>query len=337
MPPFDPIFERLAAIPGLRVSRGEPLAAHTRFGIGGPAAIFVRTASAEAFIAALGVARASGLPVEVIGGGTNLIVADEGFPGVVLRYEASRLLVAGDRVVADAGAELQALVDFTIERGLKGLETLTGIPGSVGGAIYGNAGAYGHSIEERVASVRYYDGVAVRVADREACGFRYRESVFKSRKDRVIFSTELRLDRADAAELRRAADEIMTVRNAKYPPTMRCAGSIFKNLLAAELPASALDGAPMREGKVPSGWYLEQAGAKGMRAGGIRVADYHGNLIYNDGGGTARELCELIAEMKGRVRERFGITLEEEVQYVGFGSSTPLPPESAWPPSSSAG
>jgi UDP-N-acetylmuramate dehydrogenase len=318
MQSLDRTFERLAAIPQLTVSRDEPLAAHTRFGIGGPAAIFGRTESAEAFIAALSVARESGPPVEVIGGGTNLIVADEGLSGVVLRFEARRLLMAGDRVVADAGADLQALVDLAIARGLKGLETLTGIPGSVGGAIYGSAGAYGHSIEERVVNVRYYDGARVRVADREACEFRYRESVFKQHKEWVILSTELRLDTADTTELRRTADEIMTIRNAKYPPSMRCAGSIFKNLLAADLPASALDGAPMREGKVPSGWYLEQVGAKGMHLGGVRVADYHGNLIYNEGGGTARELRLVIDELKRRVRERFGITLEEEVQYVGF-------------------
>ncbi len=314
-------FYRLAAIPGLEVSRDTPLSEHTRFGIGGPARIFARTASAEAFVAALGVARHSGIEYEIVGGGTNLIVSDEGYSGLMLRFTADRIVAAGARVIADAGAELQALVDFSIARGLKGLETLTGIPGSVGAAIYGNAGAYGHSISERVVRVRFFDGTGPRVFDRDECEFRYRESIFKQNKEWIIFSAELIFDRAAVIELCRAAEQIRGVRDLKYPPAMKCAGSIFKNLVVAGLPAAAAAAVPadvIREGKVPAGWFLEQVGAKGLRRGGMQVAEYHGNLIFNTGGGTARELCGLIEELKTRVRDRFGLALEEEVQYVGF-------------------
>ena len=312
---------RLAAIPNLHVRRDEPLARHTRFGIGGPARIFGETASAETFVRALEMVRASEEKFAVIGGGTNLIVSDEGFPGIVLRYTADRMLQAGDRVSVDAGAVLQDLVDFTVDRGLKGLETLAGIPGSAGAAVYGNAGAYGHSISERVRKVRFYDGREIRLFDNEQCEFHYRESVFKRNKDWLILSAELRLETADAAELRRTADDIVKVRNQKFPPTMKCAGSIFKNLLMRELPESVRGQVPeqvVREGKVPAAYFLEQVGAKGMRHGGIHVADYHANLIYNAGDGTAGELCELIDDLKARVRRRFGLELEEEVQYVGF-------------------
>jgi UDP-N-acetylmuramate dehydrogenase len=222
--------------------------------------------------------------------------------------------------MADAGAVLQDLVDFSIAHGLKGLETLSGIPGSVGAAIYGNAGAYGHSISERVVSVRFYDGAQVRVFGNEECKFHYRESVFKRHKEWIIFSTELRLDAADGPALRQAADEILKIRNEKFPVTMKCAGSIFKNLLLAELPEAAAAEVPasaVREGKVPAAWFLERVGAKGMVRGDIHVAAYHANLIYNAGAGTAADLCALIAELKARVRERFGFELEEEVQYVG--------------------
>jgi UDP-N-acetylmuramate dehydrogenase len=221
---------------------------------------------------------------------------------------------------------LQDLVDATIASGLRGLETMTGIPGWVGGAIYGNAGAYGHSIDERVVSVRFFDGShihetqQIREIDNFACEFRYRESIFKRKKDWVILSATLRLDPANADDLRAASESILKIRNAKYPPTMRCAGSIFKNLMLADLPESARARVPkevVREGKVPSAYFLEQSGAKGMSRGAIRVADYHANLIYNEGGGTARELLDLIAELKRRVRDQFGIELEEEVQYVG--------------------
>ena len=223
-------------------------------------------------------------------------------------------------MIADAGAVLQDLVDFAIERGLAGLETLSGIPGSVGAAIYGNAGAYGHSISERVLQVRFYDGEAVRVLDNQACRFQYRESIFKRHKEWIIFSTELRVDSADAAALRQTADGILKVRNEKFPVTMKCAGSIFKNLLLRELPADLAAQVPpssVREGKIPAAWFLEQVGAKGMTRGDIHVATYHANLLYNAGQGTAADLCWLIADLKRRVAEKFGIELEEEVQYVG--------------------
>ena len=312
---------RLAEIPNLTVSGHVALASYTRFGIGGPADVYAETADEEAFVAAMEAARASGLPLMVIGGGTNLIVADEGFRGVVLRYRAEALEANGRRVHADAGAMLQTLVDFSIARGLKGLETLAGIPGSVGAAVYGNAGAYGHSISERVASVRFFDGRSVRAFDPAACEFRYRESVFKGRKEWIVFSVELDLEPAPAEELQRTAADILRVRNEKFPVTMKCAGSIFKNLLLRELPevaAARVPAAAVREGKVPAAWFLEQAGAKGLRRGDIHVAEYHANLIYNGGDGTAADLRGLIGELKARVRDRFGVELEEEVQYVGF-------------------
>ena len=312
---------QLTAIPELTVLTDAPLSRYTRFALGGPADVYAETASVEAFIAALTVARASGQNYVVIGGGTNLIVSDDGFRGIVLRFIAQRILAAGNRVVADGGAVLQDLVDFTVDRGLQGLETLAGIPGSVGAAIYGNAGAYGHSISERVRTVRFYDGAGVRVFDNEACEFHYRESVFKRHKDWIIFSAELVMDAADAAALRKTADDIVKVRNEKFPVTMKCAGSIFKNLLLAHLPEAVARRVPervVREGKVPAAYFLEEVGAKGMTRGDIHVATYHANLLYNAGAGTAADLRALIADLKARVAEKFGLTLEEEVQYVGF-------------------
>jgi len=315
------IIDQLASIPNVSVSEGMLLSDRTRFAIGGPAELYVEASSEPAFSAALQVARSSGASYSVIGAGTNLIVADEGFHGIVLRFTASQISSDGTKVWAEAGAELQALVDFCIDHGLRGLETMTGIPGSVGAAIYGNAGAYGHSIDERVERVRFLDGDTARRFSVSECQFRYRESVFKGRKDWIILGVELHMTPAPAAELRQTAGEILKVRLAKYPAAMKCAGSIFKNLILSELPEHVRRQIPervVREGKAPSAYFLEQVGAKGMHCGGVRVADYHANLIYNDGGGTARELCALIDELKSRVRASFGLELEEEVQYVGF-------------------
>jgi UDP-N-acetylmuramate dehydrogenase len=318
------IIDQLANIPNVSVSEGMLLSDRTRFGIGGPAEVYVEAASEPAFSAALRIAQSSGAAYSVIGAGTNLIVSDQGFDGIVLRFTAHRISSDGAMLRAEAGAELQALVDYSIERGLRGLETMTGIPGSVGAAVYGNAGAYGHSIDERVEQVRFLAGDTIRGFTASECRFRYRESVFKEQKDWIILGVELRMTPAPAAELRQTADDILKVRLAKYPATMKCAGSIFKNLILSELPEHVRPQIPervIREGKVPSAYFLEQVGAKGMHSGGVRVADYHANLIYNEGGGTAHELCALIDELKSRVRSRFGLELEEEVQYVGLGTA----------------
>jgi UDP-N-acetylmuramate dehydrogenase len=311
---------RLAEIPDLTVTIGALLSRYTRFGIGGPADLYAETGNVEAFIAALAAARSSGFPMIVIGGGTNLVVSDRGFRGIVLRYRGDRLMAAGRRVIADAGAVFEDLVDFAIERGLQGLETFAGIPGSIGAAVYGNAGAYGHSLSERVVDVRFHDGRDIRVFTNQECQFHYRESIFKRHKDWIIFSTGLLLEPADAAALRETADGIRKVRNEKFPVTMKCAGSIFKNLLLEDLPpavAAEVPTAAVREGKVPAAWFLEQVGAKGVHRGDIHVAGYHANLIYNAGAGTAADLCSLIEDLKARVRARFGMEIEEEVQYVG--------------------
>jgi UDP-N-acetylmuramate dehydrogenase len=321
-------FERLAAIPEIKVERDALLSRYTRFGLGGPADIYAETGDPERFIEALRVARASGLETVVIGGGTNLIVSDEGFRGVMLKLSSDRMGADGASVYVESGASLQALVDFTVDLGLKGLETMTGIPGSTGAAIYGNAGAYGHSIQERVTTVRFFDGAKIRVFDNAQCEFHYRESVFKKHKAWIVFSAMLNMEPGDATVLRAAADKILAVRNQKYPPTMKCAGSIFKNFLLAELPpdvASAVPANVVIEGKVPSAWFLEQVGAKGMNRGDIHVATYHANLIYNGGSGTSKDLTAVIAELKDRVERRWGIPLEEEVQYVGFPVAEPLP------------
>lgn len=321
---------RLAEIPLLQVTLNEPLSRHTRFGLGGEAAVFACTADEAAFVAALREARGSGLPWGVIGMGTNLVAADEGFPGIVLRYDGARIEIHGGLVTAQAGAPLQALVDATIRAGLQGYEPMTGIPGNVGAAIYGNAGAYGASISDRIVRVRFFDGERIRETDRAACGFRYRESEFKRRRLRgepwLILSAEFAFPAGDGGEMRRKADEILAIRNRKYPPDMKCAGSIFKNLFFDRLPPGAREAVPrevVKGGKVPAAWFLDRAGVRGMARGGIRVSEEHANTLYNAGGGTASEFRALVAELKRRVRERFGIELEEEVQYIGFGETLP--------------
>jgi UDP-N-acetylmuramate dehydrogenase len=309
---------RLSAIPNVQLFVNAPLARYTRFEIGGPARMLANVSTSEALAETLQLAKSTSTPHAIIGGGTNLIVDDKGFPGVVVRYVAKNIEISGTEVRVEAGALLQDLVDKTIEAGLKGLEIMTGIPGWVGGAIYGNAGAYGHSIQESIVRVRFFDGSAIRELESHQLDFSYRSSIFKSCKAWVILDAVLKLKEADQAELRATAEGILKIRNEKYPPTMKCAGSIFKNLMLADLPQGVtVPDKVVREGKVPSAYFLEAAGAKGLAIGGLRVADYHANLIYNEGGGTARDLWHLIETLKAGVQEKFGVKLEEEVQSIG--------------------
>ncbi len=310
---------RLAAIPGLHVSENVPLRELTRFAVGGPARVLADASTEAALAQALAAIRAAGWPYALIGGGTNLIASDDGFPGVLLRYTAAGIRMEGAHVTVESGALLQDLVDASIGRGLRGLETMTGIPGWAGGAVYGNAGAYGRSIHQSIECVRYFDGLEFREIPNAQCDFRYRESVFKANKSWIVTAVILRLARADPAELRTTADKILKIRNEKYPPSLRCAGSIFKNLMLNEIPEPVRLRVPekvIREGKVPSAYFLELAGAKGLANGPIRVADYHANLIYNSGGGAARQVREMIGFLKRRVWEAYGLRLEEEVQYL---------------------
>lgn len=311
----------LAAFPDTIVRRNVPLAEYTRFAIGGPAQLLAEISTAEAFRAILKLVQRQEWPHLVIGGGTNLVVADSGFDGIVLQFRADRVERSDNLVRAQAGCTLQCVVDFSIAQGLEGMQTLTGIPGFLGGAVYGNAGAYGHSMQEIVERVHATDGSCVRVFSNVDCGFHYRESLFKAQKQWTILAADLRLIPGDSRALRKAADDIRTIRDEKYPPDMRCAGSIFKNLLLTQLPALTQEQVPprlVRDGKVPAAWFLEQVQLKGLRIGDIHVATYHANLIYNDGHGTATDLVAVISECKRRVRDRFGFDLEEEVQYVGF-------------------
>jgi UDP-N-acetylmuramate dehydrogenase len=309
----------MLAIPGVQCTENVPLSSITRFAIGGPAQVLADASSEAALIAVFDAVR--GTPHALIGGGSNLVADDRGFPGVVLRYTAKNIEIDGSLVRVSAGAVLQDLVDATIAAGLEGLHTMTGIPGWVGGAVYGNAGAYGHSIHEFVESVRFFDGRAVREIGNAACEFHYRESAFKRHKDWIVLEATLHLTHGNADALKTAADGILKIRNEKYPPAMRCAGSIFKNLILAELPEGVRAQVParvIREGKVPSAYFLELAGVKGMVLGGVQVADYHANLIYNSGGGTSQQVRELIGILKQRVQDRCGFALEEEVQYLSF-------------------
>ncbi len=313
------VLRRLSQVEGLRVLPGAELRHHTRFRLGGPCLLLADAATPLAFQEAYRILASSNLRWTSIGAGTNLIVSDDGYAGAILRYSATEITADVRTVTVAAGADLNALIDFANVHSLAGMESMAGIPGWVGAAIYGNAGAYGQSIHQRVESVQFFDGAAIREWTNEECGFRYRHSRFKDHKTFQILSAKLKFEAGNREAQQEKSKQIRAARDAKFPPAMACAGSIFKNFLLKDLPEKARAAVPANkviEGKVPAGWFLEEVGVKGLQIGGIKVADYHANLVYNAGGGTTAELLALLAELKTRVNDRFELSIEEEVQFL---------------------
>ena len=303
--------------PPIRVRKNVPVAPLSTFHIGSRAALFCEVSSPEDLIEAVKWAKASRIPYKILGSGSNVVFPDTKLKHLLIRIAGGKLQYDSRRCMADAGVLLADVIDGAIRRGLRGLETLSGIPGTIGGAIVGNAGAYGHSISEVVEKVEIWDGRTRRFLTRAQCEFQYRESIFKE-KPFVLLRAFLRFRRGDVQRLRRTSREIIATREKKYRPGLRCPGSFFKNVLVKNVSKKALarvDAGKIIDGKIPSGYLLEEVGARGMRVGGVVVASFHGNLFVNDDRATARDVRALAQALRKRVQRRFGIRLEEEIRY----------------------
>ncbi len=261
----------------------------------------------------------------IIGEGSNLLISDEGIDCLVIKNEItgiSRLHPKG--VIVKSGTPLQKLVNYTISHGLSGLQKLSGIPGTIGGAIYGNAGAYGQTISDYLTEVIVFDGIKTITLTKTECGFGYRDSNFKRNKY-IILEASLQLESGNPEILKQEARETITKRLVKYPLGIKCPGSFFKNLVAAEIPSEILKNIPQDKiiyGKLPAGALLEMVGAKGQSLDGIAIASYHANLFINKENGTAKAFYTLAKEYALKVKDKFGITLEPEVQLVNLPSLT---------------
>jgi UDP-N-acetylmuramate dehydrogenase len=297
---------------GPRAIRNAPLAPLTTFKVGGAADWLVALHSADELRALLILARTSGTPVNVIGGGSNVLVADEGVRGIVVRVHGGDVERTGPATLrADAGVTINGLVRWTINRGVAGLEAWAGTPGTVGGAIHGNAHFQGRLISELIRSVTIVspDGV-IEDVPLEAMEFGYDFSRLH-RTGEVAIAAEFHVSDGEPAALRAVARESLAFRKRTQPLASPSAGCIFQNpdprrdTVPAGIPASA-------------GALVDRAGLKGAREGGARVSTTHANFIVNEGEATAREIRTLIDRCKEAVRSRFGLQLQEEIVYLGF-------------------
>jgi UDP-N-acetylmuramate dehydrogenase len=287
---------------------------HSSFRVGGRADRFFAARSLDELISCLRFAREQALPYYVIGAGTNMLFADRGFRGLIVKNEVRGIARGKEpgRVVVQAGTPLAELVSFALEEGLEGIEFAAGIPGTTGGAVFGNAGAWGHSVGQLVEEALLLDeqGKEIRVG-RDFFEFGYRDSILK-RRHLTVLEAGFRLKKGDRGRIKAAIAENLAKRRSPCPsPKMAYAGSFFKNPV---LP----DGT-----RVAAGRLLDEVGAKKLRRGRAGVYAGHANFILNYGGATAEDIRALARTMKARVRRKFGIELEEEVIYLPAGFSMP--------------
>ncbi|HSQ59813.1 MAG TPA: UDP-N-acetylmuramate dehydrogenase [Acidobacteriota bacterium] len=285
------------------VTRSAPIAPYTTFGIGGPADVLVEVYTEQALQKVVAEAVAGGMRWLLVGGGSNLLVGDTGFRGVVIVNKIDHLRVDGNRITAGAGADLGEVVEAARQRSLSGLEFAIDIPGTVGGAIRGNAGAFGRSVGDVATRIRLLEGTTLVDRTPADLGFAYRHSILKTNTN-IVVETEFTLQPGDRAEMDRIMGQHAAQRARRHEKGLHTAGCFFKNPV---LP----DGS-----KIAAGQLLEAAGAKEIRDGGAGVHAFHANYIVNKDHATAHEVLRVAREMKRRVEEANGITLEEEVMVV---------------------
>lgn len=295
-----------------RVRRHVPLAPMTTFKAGGPADLFLETHTEAEIIEAVKIAHAGGVKVTLLGGGSNVLVADSGIRGLVIRPKGGAVMPIGDRLVrADAAVTINGLVRWTIIRGCAGLAAWAGTPGTVGGAIYGNAHWKSTNIGDLVESVRLVraDGTLLQ-APADRMEFDYDYSRLKRTGEIVLWAAFRVTPAGDPAALRAVARESLAFRKRTQPLESPSAGCIFMN------PDPARDRVP--DGMPPSaGALVDRAGLKGVVNRGARVSPTHANFIINDGSASAADIRELIERCRSAVKDRFGVTLRNEIIYLG--------------------
>lgn len=283
---------------------------------------------------ALEYAKDNKLKIFILGGGSNILVNDKGFDGLVikLKVKSEKLKVT----IQDlkfllrcwAGNSLASLVNFAKENSLSGLEWATGIPGTVGGAVRGNAGAFQTDMGSMVSSLGVIDTVKENLKIEEFkvedCDFNYKDSMLKKKPNLVMVSCVLKLVKGDKVEIEEKMKEYIQRRSGgNYPnPKDPSAGSFFQNPLVNKPELIARferdAGCQCREGKIPAGWLIDEMGLRGKKIGGAEVSEDHANFVVNSGGASAQDVAMLASFIKMKVRDGLGVQLKEEVQYVGF-------------------
>lgn len=278
----------------------EPLNKYTTFKIGGPADYFLEPLDRADLINLIKYLNEINYPYVIMGNGSNVLISDNGFRGCVinLEYGFNRIKIEDTKVYAEAGIKLSKLVDVCIENSLVGLENLAGIPGTLGGAIIMNAGAYGSEISDHVTQVEVLVDNKIKLLTKKQCGFSYRKSNLEKS---IVVSASFILTKGDKVKAKEKRRELILKRNESQPVNLPNAGSIFKN----------------PEGNF-AGKLIEEAGLKGVTIGGAKVSEKHANFIVNYNNATADDVIKLISLIQEEVFTQFGVKLELEIKLLGF-------------------
>lgn len=291
-----------ASMPTSRILMDEPMSEHTTFAVGGPADVLVLPKSVKEMSLAIRAARSLELPVTVLGGGSNVLVRDGGIRGVVIQLnQMTKVLSCNEtKILASAGYMMKDVCQFAQEQGLTGIEFACGIPGTLGGAVFMNAGAYGGEMSHVVSRVRTVNSTGgVHTYNAPNLGFSYRQSRFQKSQEFVV-EIELTLRQGNKAEIQQEMDDLMQKRRSKQPLEMHSAGSTFKR---------------------PPGYFagtlIDQTGLKGLSCGDAQVSTKHAGFVVNTGHASARDVLQVIHEVQKRVEKAHGVHLEPEVRIIG--------------------
>lgn len=299
---YNELIQELKAFSGeIDIQYNEPMANHTTFRIGGPADIFLRPQSEQALAFSIKKINEYNIPFEVIGNGSNLLVNDMGYEGIIICTNYVRdIKVSENEIIAGAGVLLSKLARTALDNNLGGLEFAAGIPGTVGGGVFMNAGAYGGEIKDVLVSVNYCDKSGViHTADLEELELGYRTSMFKKKSDFTITSAKIRLLNQEKEQIKSKMDEFALARTTKQPISMPSAGSTFKR---------------------PEGYFaaklIDDSGLSGMTIGGAQVSTKHAGFVVNIGGATCDDVIKLMEQIEKIVFEKFGVKLTKEVRII---------------------
>ncbi|HRZ34066.1 MAG TPA: UDP-N-acetylmuramate dehydrogenase [Candidatus Moranbacteria bacterium] len=310
----------------IKIQQNIPLAQFTTFKIGGPAKFFCEVKDEKELAEALNYAKKNNLEVFVLGGGSNILVSDEGFNGLVIKLLNSYFVIHNSYMECGAGLMLSEAVKIATQNSLSGLEWAAGIPGTVGGAIRGNAGIPAGCMGDNIKSVKAYVTMseAWQSLSNKECKFSYRDSIFKENKDLIIVLAVLKLKKGEKKEIEKKIKEIIENRLKVVHPNPKepSSGSFFKNPKVSNKKLIASfekdTGQKVIDSKIPAGWLIDEVGLRGKKIGGAQVSEKHANFVVNIGNATAQDIVMLSSFIKMKVRDELGVQLQEEIQYIGF-------------------
>ena len=309
-----------------KIQENIPLAHMTTFKIGGSAKFFIVIKTKEELISTFNWAKEHKEKVYILGGGSNLLISDKGVNGLVIKFENTEVTVKGERIESSAGAQLSQVVSIASSHNLTGMEWAAGVPGTVGGAIRGNAGCFGSNIEQVLETANIYiqSKTDFMTYSKNNCKFTYRDSIFKSDSNLIIWESTFKLKNGSLEEIKRQMNDIINIRNRSFPG-LPSAGSVFKGLLIDDIKINNPKLAKhlekhnaVRNGKVGTRWLIDQLGLKGEKIGGAKISLEHANFIVNTGKATAKDVITLINIIKEKVLNQYNIQLQEEIQYFGL-------------------